>query len=296
MPYIIDEATVVRDGAVKRCSLVIAHNRIDYIDEQTAMYRWVRMPVGEFVMTPGHVMLDFSFSNPRPFSEFKTYMQQHFLAKGCTTLLAVCDVRYEKQLPDALQHLRVHLLNSPVDYFIGVKIPLRTLTPSFVRACKRLRIPVLFIELTGDEPLETLAWGWMYDTFASYPLPLVPYWLTPPTKQAEQQWQYVLAHERIPFLPFALKERVPLALDVLKKIGIYPQKGDIRIGGEVDYNLYAKSNLVAETFTVDYDKHVPLITVHNGKVMKAGDELFFPPGFGRERIVRAPGMFTANFT
>ncbi|MCZ0754454.1 hypothetical protein [Anoxybacillus sp. J5B_2022] len=90
---------------------------------------------------------------------------------------------------------------------------------------------------------------------------------------------------------------MPLPLAVLKKIGIYPQKGDLRIGGEVDYNLYAHiSSKVAETFVVDYDKHVPVITVHNGKVMKAGDELFFQPGFGRERVVRAPGMFTANFT
>ncbi|ANB61138.1 hypothetical protein [Anoxybacteroides amylolyticum] len=296
MPHIIDDATVVRNGTTRRCSIVVDKNRVDYIGEQTAVYRWMRMPVSEFVMTPGYVMLDFSFGNPRSFSEFKSYMQQHFLAKGCTTLLVVCNVRYEKQLPDALQHLRLHLLNSPIDYFIGVKIPLRTLTPSFVRACKRLHIPVLFVELNGDERIEKLAWGWMYDTFASYPLPLVPYWLTPPTKQAEQHWQHVLAHARIPFLPFALKERVPLALDVLKKIGIYPQKGDIRIGGELDYNLYAKSNLVAEMFAVDYDKHVPVITVHNGKVMKAGNELFFHPGFGRERIVRAPGMFTANFT
>ncbi|MCZ0754453.1 hypothetical protein [Anoxybacillus sp. J5B_2022] len=184
MPYIIDEATVVREGAVKRCSLVVENNRIDYIGEQAAMYRWVRMPVGEFVMTPGHVMLDFSFSNPRPFLQFKAYMQQHFLTKGCTTLLAVCDVLYEKQLLPSLQHLRLHLLNSPIDFFIGVKIPLRTLTPSFVRTCKRLHIPVLFVELNGEEPLEKIAWGWMYDTFASYPLLLVPYWLTPPTKSA----------------------------------------------------------------------------------------------------------------
>ncbi|MBB5323393.1 hypothetical protein HNQ34_000470 [Anoxybacillus tepidamans] len=298
MPYIIDEAHVVKNGKLERCSFVVDGNRIDYISEKMNSSRWMRMPVGEFLLTPGHVMLDFSFDEPRTFLEFKQYMQQHFLTKGCTALLAVCSVLYEKQLSKALQQLRKYLLNSPIDYFIGVKIPLRTLTPSFVRACKRLKIPVIFLELHGNEPLEDVAWSWMYETFASYPLPLVPYWMEKPSKRMEERWRNVLSAHRIPFIPVSLKERTPLSLDVLKKIGIYPQKGDVRIGGEVDYNLYARpllSGLVAETVIVDYDKHVPMITVHNGRVVKANDQLFFYPGFGKERTIYAPGMFSTYF-
>jgi len=59
--------------------------------------------------------------------------------------------------------------------------------------------------------------------------------------------------------------------------------------------FFIATYIVAETFSVDYDKHVPVITVHNGKVMKAGDQLFFYPGFGQERTIRAPGMFAADF-
>ncbi|WP_027408567.1 hypothetical protein [Anoxybacteroides tepidamans] len=299
MPYIIDNAHVVKNGKLERYSFIIDGNRIDYISEKMSFYQWMRMSVGEFWLTPGHVMLDFSLQEPRSFSDLKQYMQRHFLARGCTTLLAVCDVLYERQLVKALQKLRQNLLNSPIDYFIGVKIPLRTLTPSFIRACKQYKIPVVFIELKGDERLDEIAWSWMYEAFVSYPVALVPHWkeeVAP--KRLQENWRERLSAHRIPFIPFSLKERMPLPLDVLKKIGIYPQKGDLRIGGEVDYNLYLRpplSDLVAETPVVDYDKHVPIITVHNGKVVKAGEQVFFHPGFGKERIVRAPGMFAAYF-
>ncbi|KXG11029.1 hypothetical protein AT864_00112 [Anoxybacillus sp. P3H1B] len=299
MPYIIDQANMIKNGQLQRCSIVVDGNRIDYISQQTKAYRWIRMPVNEFLLTPGYIMLDFSFQTPRSFPEFKEYMQQHFLSKGCTSLLAVCDVLYEQQLPNALQKLRQSLLNSPIDYFIGAKIPFRLLTPSFIRACKRWKVPVLFVELQGEERLEEAPWSWMYEAFVSYPVTLVPYWITQDaTKRLQMRWKELLSSYRIPFIPFALQERTPLSLDVLKKIGVYPHKGDVRIGGEVDYNLYARtllSDSVAETAIVDYDKHIPMITVHNGRIMRAGNHLFFYPGFGKERTIRVPGMFAADF-
>jgi hypothetical protein len=299
VPYIIDQANLLKNNEVQRCSLVIDGNRIDYISEQTNQYQWIRMPVSEFLLTAGHVMLDFSFQKPRTFSEFKQYVQKHLIARGCTTLLAVCDVLYEKQLPKALHQLRQHLLNIPIDYFIGVKIPLRTLTPSFVRACKRLKIPVIFIELQGEEPLHEVPWSWIYESLYSYPLTLVPHWMNNVRqKKLEASWCKLLSAHRIPFIPFSLQERTPLSLDVLKKIGIYPQKGDLRIGGEVDYNLYERQALscsVAEKAIVDYDNHVPVITVHKGRLIKVQDRFFFYPGFGKERTICAPGMFAAYF-
>ena len=61
-----------------------------------------------------------------------------------------------------------------------------------------------------------------------------------------QRCSLVIDHNRnIPFIPFPLQERMPLSLDVLKKIGIYPQQGDLRIGGEVDYNIYIKRSQCA---------------------------------------------------
>lgn len=114
-----------------------------------------------------------------------------------------------------------------------------------------------------------------------------------------QRCSLVIDHNRnIPFIPFPLQERMPLSLDVLKKIGIYPQQGDLRIGGEVDYNLYKKesvSRLVAETPIVDYDNHVPVVTVHKGRLLKVENQIHFYPGFGMERVIRAPGMFVAHF-
>jgi hypothetical protein len=299
VPYIIEQANVLKNNKVECCSLVIDDNRIDYMSEKISRYRFIRMPANEYVLTAGHVMLDFSFQEQRTFVQFKQYMQQHFISRGCTTLLAVCDVRYEKQLPKALQQLRQQLLNSPIDYFIGVKIPLRTLTPSFVRECKRYKIPVIFIELNGEEDLAGVPWNWIYEALSSYFIAFSPHWKNDRALALQQkQWRQILKDHKIPFIPFSLKERTPLSLEVLKKIGIYPQKGDIRIGGEVDYNLYEQmsiSHSVAEKPIVDYDNHVPTITVHKGRLLKAGEQIYFYPGFGKERVVRAPGMFAAYF-
>lgn len=299
MPYVIEEACVIRHGQLQRCSLVIDRNRIEYISEQAKQYTWMRMEIGEMVVAPGHVMVDFSFQQQRPFSHFKQYVKQHLIAQGCTTLLAVCDVSLEKQLVPALQRLRQHLLNSPIDYFIGVKVPLHTLTPSLLIACRRWKIPAIFVEIKENDALHAVPWHWLAEVLKTHPLAFVPHW--PQEKRMKKQeaaWRKLLSMHHISFVPFPLQERKPLSLDVLKKIGIYPQKGDLRIGGEVDYNLYKKealSRLVAETPVVDYDNHVPVITVHKGRLLKAENQLYFYPGFGTERIVRAPGMFAAHF-
>jgi hypothetical protein len=299
VPYIIDQANVLKDKRLECCSIVVNENRIDYINKPKDRYQFIRMPVNEFVLTPGHVMLDFSFQQSRTFMEFKQYVQQNFIFRGCTTLLAVCDVRYERQLPKAIQQLRKNLLNSPIDYYIGVKIPLQTLTPSFVRACKRSKIPVIFIELGAEDRLNDVAWYWIYEALYSYFITFVPVWRDEQARASQQKtWGEILTSNKIPFIPFALKEHTPIPLDALKKIGIYPQKGDIRIGGEVDYNLYDKqkeSRLVAQKAIVDYDIHVPTITVHKGRLLKAGEQLYFYPGFGKELIVQVPGMFAAYF-
>jgi hypothetical protein len=299
MPYVIEGAYVIRQEQLQRCSLVIDHNRIDYISEQAKQYTWMRMEIGEMIVTPGHVMVDFSFQKPRSFLQLKQYVKQHLIAQGCTTLLAVCDVSDENQLVPKLQRLRQHLLNSPIDYFIGVKVPLHMITPSFMIACRRLKIPVIFVEMQENDELHSVPWHWIAEMLKTHPLAFVPYWSKGKRmKKQETAWRKLLAAHHIPFIPFPLQERMPLSLDVLKKIGIYPQKGDLRIGGEVDYNLYKKesvSRLVAETPIVDYDNHVPVVTVHKGRLLKVENQIHFYPGFGMERVIRAPGMFVAHF-
>jgi hypothetical protein len=258
------------------------------------------MEIGEMIVTPGHVMVDFSFQQPRTFAQFKQYVQQSLIKNGCTTLLAVCDVPSERELASALRKLRQHLLNSPIDYFIGVKVPARMLTPSFVLACRRWKIRVIFVEIEESDVLHSVPWYWIADIMKTAPLTFVPCWLNEKRmKRQEAAWRNLLAMHHIPFIPFPLRERTPLGLNVLKQIGIYPQKGDLRIGGEVDYNLYRKeamSRLVAETLIVDYDNHVPVITVHKGRLLKVENQLYFYPGFGTERIIRAVGMFAAQFS
>ncbi|MCD7033377.1 hypothetical protein LRR81_03975 [Metabacillus sp. GX 13764] len=69
---------------------------------------------------------------------------------------------------------------------------------------------------------------------------------------------------------------------------VSPEKGEIRTGAYADYNLYklrVTGDLVETGSVLDYDITVPAITVHKGRVVKAGKEIMYTPGFGEERLI-----------
>lgn len=303
MPYIIENTQVVKGDTITTCSLLIKENRIDYIADRFNTLPYMRMNTTRFLLTPGHVFVDTTFSPNMPFPQSKQYFQEKFLQKGATTVLFTIDVNYERELAQKLNELRVGLLNCPIDYYLGVKIPLRALTPSLIRQCKKQKIPVVFIDLPDClEALEEVQWGWIRDAVYGYYLPLVPIWESNNVpkrtlQKRENNWKRVMSENRISAIPYSLKENHPLDQNVLKKIGIYPDKGDIRIGGEVDYNLYDLEEIVGTSgeIQVNYHIHSPKITVHRNTIIKEGKKITFRPGFGNEYVVKIPGYFKAYF-
>lgn len=303
MKYMIDQAEILMGNTVQTFTLLIENNRIDYMSKNLNKLQYLRMDVSSFVLTPGHVMLDLSFPLDLNFSKFKEYFQKKFLQHGCTTVLIGCHVEYEREILEKINALRVRLLNCPIDYYLCVKIPQRALTSSFVRQCKKRKIPALFVEIDNEEKLEKIEWGWIREALFGYFLPLVPIWKigqeSKKTKlKLEEKWREIMRFNQVPAIPYSLTEHFPLDKNVLKKIGISPHKGEIRIGGEVDYNLYYKADLginVAENVNVDYHIHSPKITVHKNQLLKVNQTIYFRPGFGNECIVKTPGFFKAYF-
>jgi hypothetical protein len=298
MPYVIDRANVKKEREIIQCSFSIKDNRIEYIRPHMENVKLLKMDASPYLLTPGHVMLDFNIEKLTTFSAYKEYIKG-LISKGCTTVLVSVTVRYEADLRQAVKKIQHLMINSPVDYCIGVRIPMRALTPTFIRQCKRLKIPAVFVDLLEEE-MDRVAWGWIREALYPYYLSLVPIWgggySKGKLKKLTDSWKELMKDERIPTVPSCPSTEEPLSLNVMRRIGISPIKGEIRIGGDVDYNLYLqKSRGFANQEEVNYDMDRPIITVHKGRNIKVGDEFFINPGYGEQVCIKVPGYYSSSF-
>ncbi|RSK27421.1 hypothetical protein EJF36_11285 [Bacillus sp. HMF5848] len=305
--YLIEKATVVNESGVARnVSFVVNKNYIEYIGTHTLSYNVWRMDVSDYIMTPGFVMYDHFDTKQKPFSESKQYFEVNCLQKGFTSMLVSTNITYETDIPSALRKLESMLLNCPIDYYLAIRVPLYLLRPETIRICQKYKIPVLFVNLPSDvNELANVPWGWIRDAIFHYRIPVVPNWAEydqQTSKDLARVKQLWLTYTNQYFIPTDLEAplaKMPLSKSLLAKTGIYPQKGDFRIGGEVDYNLYNKKLFEDETVEqprfIDYHKHNPVITVTNGIVTKAGADVLYRPGKGKKRHIVIPGFFQYDY-
>ncbi|MCH1624737.1 hypothetical protein [Fredinandcohnia quinoae] len=302
MSYILEKANLVKDKKVKHCSILIKNDRVDYISENLNRLKFMRMELSNFLLTPGHIMINYSFSTKLPFQQFKEEIIHKYIKKGCTTLLVISDVKNENELKKVIKETKHYLLNSPIDYYIGIRIPLSILTPSLMVACRKHKIPVVITVVDHNENLFNIPWGWISESYFSYRLPIIPEWKSREKslfhgKKNSEIWNEIMNKNQIPTISDCPNEDLPLSIDNLKKIGIYPEKGDIRIGGDLDYNLYDIDDIcysVDEMPILDYHKHIPKITMHKGKFLKVNSQIYFRSGFGNECKVKKPGYFVSS--
>jgi hypothetical protein len=297
MEYIIEEANIVKyKKTLLTNSIQVKNNRIQYMKAGNFLHsRIMKMNLSSYVMTPGHVMLIDNLQY-MPLKQFKAFIADNYLKRGCTTLLSLFDVPNEHELRSKLKAAQSYLLNSPIDYYFAVRVPLKKLTPSFIRQCKRYKIAAVFLEMDDTTELSSLPWGWIKDALYQFPITFLPCWQqTSPSKKAKKkkEWKEIMKKERLCHAQDCPETSSPLNMDILMKIGIYPTKGDLRVGGELDYNLYlSPEDRIIETIEdLDYDSHIPEVTVHRGTIINGCGNVLFRPGFGNEYTVTIPGHF-----
>jgi hypothetical protein len=297
MTYIIENANLLKEDKLFKTSMVIRNNEISLMQGELKRFQFTRMDAGAFIMSAGFVVLDTSIPLERPFSELKEYYIREFILKGCTSFLTAVPVKHEYALKSNLKSYKASLLSSPIDYIIGVKIPVRLLTPSFMRKCKRERVPVVFVEIQDAKELEQVPWGWLREAMFPYNCPLAPIFAGRNEKEKGRIntiWTKMMKEEKIPSMPNELIEHEPLSRSVLSKAGIYPLKGSIHQGGEVSYNLYEKPEeglTVEESQLFHYHRDKLAVTVVKGKVIRAGQEVIFRSGFGEHVKISTPAYF-----
>ncbi|MBV7507129.1 hypothetical protein KW850_17850 [Bacillus sp. sid0103] len=296
--YIIENANLLKDKQLKACSLLISNNRIDKIDTHFNYYRLIKMNAAPYIMTPTYVMLNSTIPQIKTFQELKKCLIEEFVLKGCTTMFTYVNVSYENELSSKISELKTALLSSPLDFLIGVRIPIRLITQSFIRKCKKEKVPAIFVDLQTHEELEQIPWGWIKDAMFPFNCPLIPIISSAEKKEVKSvlsKWKGTMNRENIPALYEEIEENTPLTISVMNKIGLYPQKASLMSGTEVSYNLYTK---IIESRNVDdmnlfhYHSDRLVVTVHKGAVLRAGNDVIFKPGYGEHVRVRTPSFFS----
>lgn len=300
MPYIIDNVQMYEMNGYRKCSILIEGNEFRRIENTLRKLLHMRMNGNPYILTPENIFLDDSLHNVQSFTQFKKVIKEKFLLKGCTTFISVVDVKFEREIVKKINEQRNKLLNTPIDFLIALRVPLKKLTPTFIRCCKRLKIPLVIVKIDCLHELDQTPWGWIRDALFPQQIAIFPEFDPDISLHSfQKKWSTIMSNHKLLSDVSCPREHEPLSKDVLMKIGLYPERGTVRTGAKVNYNLYNYSDeieIVEQNRPVDYDNHIPEVIVHNGAVLKAGEQIFFHPGAGQEITSLQPGRFQLQTT
>lgn len=298
MTYIIENANVLCEQNITTTSFLINHDRITSVLSSFKKLNHMRMDAKPFIMTPTYVVFDQQISEDKPFQEKKQYYLEQFIKKGCTTVLTTVDIKYESEFPLKMKRKQTNLNTSPIDYIIAARIPVRLLTPSFIRKCKKERIPAIFVEIEDVTELFSVPWGWIREALFPYNCPLIPIFAKREGKtkqQAIHTWLKIIGTEKIPSLTTEIPEHQPIPKQTLAKIGIYPLKSNLLQGGELSYNFYLmgeENRQIDELNMFHNQNHRLVITMHKGHFIRTGEKTKFRSGFGEQVTINKPSFYS----
>ncbi|MGE6258831.1 hypothetical protein ACQKCU_13155 [Heyndrickxia sporothermodurans] len=293
--YIIDQANVYSEEKqeYKKISFFIKNNIVHSVRPLYSKTRLIKMDVSPFVMTPTHVMLDTNIPC-ESFQSLKQYSIKNYLLKGCHTIITPFSIQYESQFDEELHRKRIALLNSPVDYVIALKAPIEKITPQMIRKCKKEKIAIILLEIKDIHSIQQIAWSWIREAMFPYNpilVPIISDYDASKKKVILKKWNEILDQDKVPRTIEEIHEKRPISIKNLKKFGLYPKRGDLNIGGEINYNLYFKNKKVAEQNPIHYDSDRLAIMIHKGRVTTTIGQAVFRPGFGEEILIRRTSLF-----
>ncbi|MBY6272732.1 MAG: hypothetical protein CW346_11040 [Bacillaceae bacterium] len=290
LAYIIENARIYKNNDVVNRSMLVDKDKILQVKPSFAKYRYMKMNLDRFWMAATYVFCSHEIPESASSADGKRFFIRRFLAEGCTTVLAVASIRSLHEWKEKVDEVRRFYQKGPLDFVIGIKIPLRALTVPLVRKCKTERIPAIFVEITDPRELYRIPWGWIREALFPYNPPLIPCLSGGGERERLLAvWQTVLERERIPFVKGPVEPYHPVKLEILKKIGIYPLKGYLHTGGELSYNLFIDDG----TRSLPPDKaETPAVTVHKGEIVRVLDKIMYRPNKGEELVVYRPAFFS----
>jgi hypothetical protein len=301
MAYIIDNVHLLKGQAFKDTSMLVEGQRIISTTSKFERYNYMRMDADSYIMTPTHVLFDRNLPIKESYKERKEYYLKNFILKGSTVVFTTIKIHFERELEVKLKQAKSDLLDSPIDFVLGVSIPPRLLNPGFIRKCKKMKVPAIFLEIDEMNTLNTMPWGWIKEALFPYNCPIIPIFPESKHKKGRQLqlnvWSDLMKKEKVPAVYEDLANPGPVSRSILKKTGIFPEKSNLHSGGELSYNLYIigpETKYRDEHGLFFQSKHLE-VTVDKGIVIRAGAEVYYRPGKGENVIIKTPGFFTDNY-
>ncbi|MEK3886034.1 hypothetical protein [Bacillus sp. FSL K6-3431] len=292
MHFAIQNAIMMDGCKVRTTSILVKNKEFNYIGDNISMFSAMKMDISSFILTPSFVL----YATNLPidsFSAFKDHSINCILAKGCGTIVTDFSISYDYEFEDKLREKRTSLLNSPVDYVLGVRIRAPKINTTLIKKCKIAKVPMIFLEINDPQELKTLPWGWLKEASFPYNPLLIP--VFPGDMKASNQkkickyWSKLLDLEKVNHLPKPLPHYKPLDELSLKKIGLYPKRGFLRSGSEISYNLFYKNSKVEHHEPLYYDKLA--VAVQKEKFIFINNKAVFRPGFGDEIMINQTALF-----
>ncbi|MBS4199502.1 hypothetical protein KHA93_07535 [Bacillus sp. FJAT-49732] len=293
MNYIIENALSIEDGQRSKVSILVRNQEIRYFGSKTLNHSLIKMDARSFVISPSSIY--FAPNIPDlPFEEFKVYFSNRFVKKGCGTIISNFYISRLMDFDKMLTLRRKSLLSSPIDYLLGVTVPAAILNTSLIIKCKSQKIPIIFVELSRINELESIPWGWIKDVSFPYNpifIPVFPSSIkTYRQKLLLRKWNSILKSVKLPHLSQPLQADLPLNLEIIKKIGLYPKKGILKVGGELSYNLFLQYE-GGNDFKAINGQESPSICVQKGKFVCINENPIFRPGYGDEITIKKTSLF-----
>lgn len=300
MTYIIENVNLLKDHQLHHTNMLVDGDRILSLSSSLKRYKHIRMDASQYITTPTHVIYHPNLPAFNSFHQQKKFFIERFILKGSTVFLTDIRVEFEHELPQKLRQKKTELINCPIDYCIGVTIPLRLLSADFMRKCKRQKIPAVFVELDHPTELFNKPWGWIREAMFPYNSPLIPVLKSVNEKQKKEElrvWKEILEAEKIPFIDTELSPNNRIGRKQLAKLGIYPLKSYLHQGGELSYNFYSSFEGIKKIDEMDmflYHNNRLLVTVYKGKVIRAGKQVSYNPGTGENVVIKTPAFFSLS--
>lgn len=293
MKYILENTLTNLYGENTKKSYLIEGSKVVYNANHFSKYKHMRLNTNQFVLTPGYIMIDFSVLSISRFDRFKERMK-HLHNIGCTTIITACDVSSESQFHHQLKKAKHALINSSIDYLVGVKIPLTKLTPTIIRKCSKHKVPIIFTEINDPDDIHSICWQWIRNEIFPYQLMIVPLWNIPDlttwkSRRLKSEWEELLTTNKITTQVEVPNEHTPLTKQFLLNVGLYPTKGSLQVGTDADYLFFSKQELSEKNN--DFSELLPKVVFTHGTVKKAAANVYLQPGCGKELIVSVPRKF-----
>ncbi|QPC46691.1 hypothetical protein [Mangrovibacillus cuniculi] len=295
MSFIMDNVHLVNDSKIQVTSLLIENNKFASIRNGFPYYRHTRMDTTPFIMTPTKVVYDSKIGVNSCLKDFRQ-IQKGYIAKGITTVITSFEPPFLHSFEKTLRKRRKELYNSVLDYALLLTCPIEKLTIDWIRTCQKTGIPAIIVRISGQaiSTMDMNKWRWFKEVVRFSPIMFLPQFdiLDDKVRKKWEQWWENKMH--VYFLPHSvepLENGSQISLQNLKKIGLYPKRGKLLVGGELSYNLFYKSSLVDASSALLYDDSTLALTIQRGQAIYINGKINYSPGFGEELDQLFPNTF-----